>query len=179
MIVYHGSNANFKKLRIAKSLVHHSTTFENEDMGIYFSTDRKVAESYGHYVYKLKVNDEVFWDFRKEKDCALWLNHIADRVFLETKIYLFEFLNPRIIIQDMLDGSVAFFNLGDRTIYLYLDSDENWYRYTTETQRQKIYRVFRKCDKELKAYMFSYCINNIGIIKDVSNNTVQIIEKTN
>ena len=30
MIVYHGSNSNFTKLRIAKSLVKNSSTLENE-----------------------------------------------------------------------------------------------------------------------------------------------------
>ena len=47
MIVYHGSNSNFKSLRISKSLVKHNSTLLNEGLGIYFSTDKEVARSYG------------------------------------------------------------------------------------------------------------------------------------
>lgn len=36
MLVYHGSNSNFRTLRISKSLVKHDSTLENEGLGIYF-----------------------------------------------------------------------------------------------------------------------------------------------
>lgn len=66
MVVYHGSNRRFKSLRISKSLVNGRGSLENEGLGIYFSTDRDVACSYGKYVYRLYVNDKVLKDFRKE-----------------------------------------------------------------------------------------------------------------
>lgn len=65
MIAYHGSNRNFKKLRISKQLVQRTSTELNEGIGIYFSTNKRVAESYGNYVYILEINDKYFKDFRK------------------------------------------------------------------------------------------------------------------
>lgn len=66
MIVYHGSNSNFKKLRIAKSLVKHQSTLENEGLGIYFTTDKEIARSYGKWIYSLEIPDDMI-DFRNKK----------------------------------------------------------------------------------------------------------------
>ena len=45
MIVYHGSDSNFRKLRIAKELVKNSSTMLNEGMGIYFFTNKEQTQS--------------------------------------------------------------------------------------------------------------------------------------
>ena len=76
MIVYHGSNSNFTKLRIAKSLVKNSSTLENEGPGIYFSTDKSVAKHYGKYVYTLDINDKYFLDSRNAVICKKCLYSI-------------------------------------------------------------------------------------------------------
>ena len=58
MVVYHGSNSNFKKLRISKDLVKRESTKTNEGMGIYFTTDKEIARSYGKYIYTIEINDK-------------------------------------------------------------------------------------------------------------------------
>ena len=59
-----------------------------------------------------------------------------------------------------------------------LDNTEEFYFTYNQTTREKVYRELRKIDRELKiAYMFSYYIKNIGVIKCADENIVRIINK--
>lgn len=74
-------------------------------------------------------------------------------------------------------GNQAISSIG-REISLLLDSDERWYKSLSETKREKIFRILRNYGKRnLKAYMFTYEIKNIGVIKDVSEDVVKIVSK--
>ena len=76
MIVYHGSNHCFRKLKIARSLVEHASTLENEGLGIYFSTDKNIAKSYGKYIYILELNENKMYDFRNRTECQKYVHNI-------------------------------------------------------------------------------------------------------
>ena len=177
MIVYHGSTHRFKKLRIGKSLVECRSTVDNEGYGIYFSTDRTVAESYGPYIYVLEINDECLEDFREKEVCRRYLNDLCDYVFEKTGILLNEYVNLSHTLDRMRLGGLAISGVG-REIYLLLDSEELFYRQVCETKREKLYRLLRNYDrKHLDAYMFEYHIKNIGVIKNVSTDVVKIIRR--
>lgn len=180
MIVYHGSNSNFKKLRIAKNLVKHESTMNNEGLGIYFSTDRSVAERYGKYLYTIEINDKYLVDFRKKDKCSLYIRKIINTVYKETGVKINNYFSAADFINRMYFGGQAISTVG-KDIAEILDNTSEFYFACSQTTREKIYRELRKVDKELKiAYMFNYHIKNIGIIKCVDdNNIVRIVRKEN
>ena len=176
MIVYHGSNRNFKKLRIAKELVRYESTKTNEGMGVYFSTNKEVARSYGKYIYTLEINDEYLKDFRRRTICRLHIAQAAKRIYKELKIDILKYISMNDLAERMYLGGQAICSVGHE-IYMLLDSNENWYK-LPKTKIERIYQILRAYDKKsLKAYMFNYHIEGIGVIKDVSEDVVRIIGK--
>lgn len=177
MIVYHGSIHNFRTLRLCPKYTQQYTR-ENEGVGIYFSTNRSVAEFYGKYIYTLEINDDALLDLRKKTNAKKYVSAMLANVRKKTKIPVQKYLDVPLLADDIVNGRVFIMNLGDRTMSLFLDSNERWYSdKITETQRQNVYRAIRQEDKKLKAYMFQYHIKNIGVIKDVSPEVVKIIGK--
>lgn len=177
MIVYHGSNSNFKKLRISSSLVKHESTKTNEGLGIYFSTNKEVARSYGKYLYTLEINDKYFVDFRNKARCRLYVTTLVKNIYNETKIDISKYLDINDLVNRMYWGGQSISGVG-REIYMLLDSNENWYMSTPISKIERIYQILRAYDKKhLYAYMFNYHIKDIGVIKNVDDNIVRIINK--
>lgn len=176
MIVYHGSNSNFKKLRIAKELVQRESTKTNEGMGIYFSTNKEVARSYGKYIYTLEINDKYFLDFRARGRCRIYVGKIAQKIYKELKIDILDYISLEDTADRMYWGGLAISRVG-REIYMLLDSNEKFYK-LPQYKIERVYQILRGVDrKPPKAYMFKYHIENIGVIKDVSDGIVRIINK--
>lgn len=177
MIVYHGSPSNFKNLRISKKLVRRDSTELNEGYGIYFSTNIEVARGYGEYLYKLEINDNYFKDFRNLSTCQRYINDIRLYIKAGTGIDIGYYADLQSIAEYVQGGNVAIWDIG-REIYLCLDSNENWYN-LKEYKIERVYRMLRGyARRNLKAYMFTYNIKDIGVIKDVSEDVVRIIGKT-
>lgn len=176
MIVYHGSNSNFKKLRIAKELVQRESTKTNEGMGIYFSTDKETARGYGKYLYTIEINKAYFYDFRKRITCKGYVHKIVTTILRETGVDITKYYNIDETVDRLYFGGLAFSGVG-RELYLILDNTTEFYM-LPNSKREKIYRILRAFDrKPPKAYMFNYHIKNIGVIKDVSEDVVRIISK--
>lgn len=177
MIVYHGSNHNFKTLKIAPRLCEHESTKTNEGYGIYFSTDRTVAESYGKYVYVLEINDECFVDYRKKTTCMALLNRMRATIKKKTGLDICQYINLQQTATYMYFGGLAITHVG-KEIYDCLDSTSSWYEDTTQTQQEQVRRILNTFDKKYhKAFMFNYHIKNIGVIKNVDESVVKIIRK--
>lgn len=177
MVVYHGSNRNFKKLRIAKELVRTQSSLVNEGMGIYFSTDKEIARSYGKYIYTLEINDKFFLDFRTRSRCRIYLGKLAQKIYKELKIDILEYINLEETADRMYWGGLAISGVG-REIYLLLDSNEKWYKEVCKSKIERVYQILRVYDKRnLQAYMFNYHIKNVGVIKTTDENVVRILSK--
>lgn len=176
MIVYHGSNSNFKTLRISKSLVKHNSTLNNEGLGIYFSTNIEVARSYGKYIYTLEINYKEFQDFRKLTVCKNYVIHIMQDVYKATKVDLSAYLYFETVSNYMYYGGLAITGVC-REIYLQLDSNEFCYR-LPKTKIESVYKRLNYLSKHCpKVFMFNYHIKDIGVIKDVSPDVIRIINK--
>lgn len=176
MIVYHGSDSNFKTLRISKSLVKHKSTFDNEGLGIYFSTNIETAKSYGKYLYILEINDNVFMDFRKLAICKSYLGNIVSYVYQNSCINIMNYITVFDTINRLNLGALAVSGVG-KELSMLLDSTEKWYT-LPESKINKVYKLLKSIDKNCpKAYMFNYHIVNIGVIKDVSPDVVRIVDK--
>lgn len=177
MIAYHGSNSNFKKLRIAKELIRRESTKTNEGMGIYFSTDKEVARSYGKYLYTLEINDKYFVDFRARGKCRLYLGKLAQKIYKELKIDILDYISLEETADRMYWGGLAISRVG-REVYMLLDSNEKFYREVPQSKISRIYQILRAYDKKnLYAYMFRYHIKNIGVLKTVDEKVVRIVSK--
>lgn len=177
MIVYHGSNSNFRKLKIAKGLVRCESTMNNEGLDIYFSTDRSVAESYGKYLYTLEINDKYLVDFRKKAKCVSYIRKIISTVYKNTGVRTDNYFSAEEFANSMYFGRQVISRVG-KEIGEVLDSTEKFYFAYNQTTREKVYRELRKIDRELKiAYLFTYYIKNIGVIKCADENIVRIINK--
>lgn len=74
-------------------------------------------------------------------------------------------------------GGISIYNIGSRQLPLMLDSSYEWYEDIKQTKMNKIYALMRKFDKRLKVYMFTYHIQNIGIIRTTDENIVKIVSK--
>lgn len=177
MIVYHGSNSCFQKLRIHKDLVKSSGTLLNEGMGIYFSLDKEVCKSYGKYLYTLEINNNSLIDFRSKAECRKYILQIAKVVNSMTKIDILNYFNAQGVIDYLYLGNTAISGAG-REIQLLLDSNENWYCKNTESQIEKVYKILDNFDKKyLNAYLFNYNIKDVGVIKKVDPNVVRILRR--
>lgn len=177
MKVYHGSNSNFRQLKISSRLVRYDSTKSNEGLGIYFSTDINVASSYGKYLYTLYINDKYFKDFRKKAECSKHIDGLIRYVYSKTKIDIRQFIDMNSIRDRMYFGGLQIFNL-NWEVALMLDSTEKWYTGLSQTARNKVLVSLRQYDKEkCIAYMFNYNINNIGVIKKISDDIVVIGDK--
>ena len=73
MVAYHGSNEYFDNFIISKNLSKSNASELNEGLGIYFSLKQEVAESYGEYIYTLKINDKYIKDFRVKSECKRYV----------------------------------------------------------------------------------------------------------
>lgn len=177
MIVYHGSDSNFKKLKIAPRLCKRISTSTNEGYGIYFTTDKELARSYGKYIYTLDIADSYFYDFRIKSNCVDYLTEII--VYIRTTVNID--IRPYIykeLVTNMYCGGQYLFKLGHELINE-LESNTDWYKNTTQALRNKVYVELRRCDRILlpKAYMFNYHIKDIGVIKNTDEQYVKIISK--
>ena len=176
MIVYHGSDSNFKQLRISKSLVKHRSTLDNEGLGIYFTTDKNIAREYGKYIYTLEINDKYFKDFRHATTCKLYVGRIAQEIYKKYNIDILDYISIEQVADRLRWGGLAIAGTC-REIYLLLDSNENWYR-LSKTTIEKVYAFLRTYDKKhLQAYMFNYHIPNIGVVKTTDESVVKIVGK--
>lgn len=180
MIVYHGSDSNFKTLKISKKLVKHQSTLDNEGIGIYFSTNIKVASDYGKYIYVLDVNDNYFHDFRSINTCKNYISDIRSKIYKETCIDIYKYMYAG-ALDDLITrlhcGGLAVCEVG-REVELILDSSDYFYTSLGNTTIQKIFNILNYLDKNCpKVYMFTYHIADIGVIKDVSSDVVIIKDK--
>lgn len=177
MIVYHGSNSCFKNLRIHPSLVKHNSTMLNEGLGIYFATDKEVATSYGKYLYTLEINNNYFSDFRVLSVCKKYIQELVKYIYLKEKVDISKYFDANIVAQYMVNGGIAISGVG-REVYMLLDSNEKWYFRNQSSTIERVYKLLSKYDQEhLFAYMFTYHIQNIGVIKSVESNIVRIVSR--
>lgn len=178
MIVYHGSHHRFTKLRISKSLVNTESTLRNEGCGIYITTDKEVALSYGKYLYTLYLNDDAILDFRKKPVCDAYLHTLIKTIRESMQIPIDEFLDLSNLSKQIQHCNLSISGIGSEISQL-LDNNETFYMMYSEHRRERLYAMLRTYDKKhLKAYFFPYHIQNIGVIKDISPDVVQILSRT-
>lgn len=178
VVVYHGSDHNFKKLKISSDLVARRSTKDNEGLGIYFSSDRSVAESYGKYVYILLINSEYLWDFRKRIDCVRYLNSMIKTVKDRTRINITSLgIGYSDIIDRMVFGGQRISMLGEE-IARSLELNNDWKLNVPQYRKEQVRSILKHYDKKvLKAYFFRYHIDNVGVLKAVDESVVRIINK--
>lgn len=174
MIVYHGSSHNFKTLRIRKDLTRQSSR-DNEGYGIYFSLDKKIAKSYGKYVYSIEVNDAYLVDMRKPGACSRYLSRLATDLYKKFGVDMRQFMDVSMLVRYLVAGGVAIYSVGTEVANM-LDSTEEFYiRYGRVAD--KIFSWLRAWNGAPKAYLFSYHIKDCGIIRDVSPEVARIVCK--
>lgn len=176
MIVYHGSNSRFETLRISKSLVKSEASELNEGIGIYFSTFKSVACSYGKYMYTLEINDNCLLDFRKKPVIRKYLKGIENEIYKTEKIYISRYVDLNALVEYIYQGNIAISGIC-REIELLLDSNESWYN-CTPAQIERVYDILRKYDKKHQiGYLFNYNIAGIGILRKVGPEIVSIVKR--
>lgn len=175
MIVYHGSNSRFRTLKISKSLVKYESTKSNEGIGIYFSTDKNIADSYGKYVYTLEINDNYFVDYRNKSNCIKYVKSICSYIKSKEKVDINNYIDTNKLADYLYFGGIAFIG-ACKEVYLLLDSNEQWYNDIDEKKQQRIYKLLSTYDKNhLVSYMFNYNIKNIGVIKKLQVNGEDVV----
>lgn len=182
MLVYHGSNSNFKQLRISKSLVNRENTLTNEGLGIYFSTNKEIASSYGKYLYTIDINDRILLDFTKRQICERFINSITNEVYKKHGFNLRQFMGNdtiNMLIINIYCGGVGIAFLG-REYSLLLDSNEYWHTNVSSTMRSKVIVSINQFIKNhLIAYRFRYSIDDVGVIKNLDNRYIKLVSQYN
>ena len=180
MIVYHGSNSNFSKLRVSPRLTRSSSGYLSEGYGIYFSLNRDIAKQYGKYLYTLSINDNLVIDFRKISNCRKFLYKLLNYIKRDCNVDLVKYIkapNVDVIINLMHNGKLGINSLG-RELNDILNANCDFYSDLSESCKDNIFRKIRvNLKKMLAVYLFNNEIPNIGILKDISSNTVKIIGK--
>ena len=176
MIVYHGSNKCFRTLKISDRLVRSDASKLNEGIGIYFSTDKDVASSYGKYVYTLEINNKYIYDFRSKSGIKHYIVKVAFDIYEKYEIDILKYIDIDILIEYIYSGNIAISAIC-REIYLILDSNESWYKVAGD-KMDKVYKFLEKYDKQKQVvYLFNYNIKGIGVIKKVGDDIVRIISR--
>lgn len=174
--MYHGSSHNFKQFRISSSLQVRESTKTNEGLGIYFSSDKSIAMSYGKYVYSFYVNDAVLLDFRKRQVCRSWLGGLRSYVYRKTGVALESLIDFSIVLNYVSSGGVSIWNL-DKELMGILDSTEAWFQVPAGLQAGVIKQIIAYERATLKAYMFSYHIPDIGVVKCLDDSVICMMGK--
>ena len=106
----------------------------------------------------------------------MYVNSLFSKINKETKIRIANYTNPLEIAERLYLGGLSISGVG-REVYMLLDSNERFYQ-LPKYKIERIYQMLRACDrKPPKVYMFNYHIKNIGLIKDVSDDVVRIVNK--
>lgn len=177
MIAYHGSNSNFKQLRISSTLTKYESTMNNEGPGIYFSTDKEVARSYGKWIYILEINDKVIKNFKNKKVCIAYVNSIIREIQKKYGVDISKYIDTTTLVKCINFGGIAVSGTCHEIIML-LDSNYEWYKNVPNSKIQRIYQTLRGLDKRCPAvYLFNYNIKNIGVIKRLGDDIVRILDK--
>jgi len=174
MELYHGSNTVFKKFKIAKELARNDwETILPEGLGIYMTSDREIAKSYGKIVYNIECG--AIYDFSKAKQAK----KIVQRFLLEMddKEVLTKYINSQASgksFEGVEDGDISvigliteIWDLHEERIYSsgYLfdlldyqeDLEKNWQTFL----KRKIIKYFQK-DFKCNLYI-SKNVENIKI----------------
>lgn len=166
VVVYHGSNHRFGNAKIVKGNTRDSSKL-NEGYGVYFSLDITVAKSYGKYLYALMLDSDDIIDFRLKDNCKKLLNKIISEVKRETAVDISSCVNFTDILGGILYGDIGIHSI-DREIMLHLDSNEKFYEKHND-KALKVESVLNGLAEKLlrdKAYLFTYNIKDVGIIKN-------------
>ena len=179
MIAWHGSCHNFQKFRISRALTSESS-LQNEGMGIYFSTDRSVAEAYGRYIYTIEINDRQLKDFRTLRACRKYISDMLEYARQKTGIDLSDIIDIENIAVYIHEGQIAVSGAARET-ELILDSSAYWYSAFSETARTRALQSLRAFEnKNLAAYLLpetKYGIKGCGIIRKATPEVVTILSK--
>lgn len=166
VVVYHGSNHRFDTAKIVKKNTRDSSKL-NEGYGIYFSLDKTVAESYGSYMYELTLDSDDIIDFRNKTNCKHLLNKIISEVKRVTSVDITRYANFNDILEGILHGDLGIHDVS-REIMLHLDSNEQFYEKCND-KALKIESTLKGLAEKIlkdKAYLFTYNIKDVGIIKN-------------
>lgn len=175
MIVYHGTNHRFKKLKISNKLSN-PESLRNEGKGIYFSDDINVAKYYGKTVYEITITP---LNFRKITVCRQFIKKLVSYVKTNTKVDIYPYIED--IATQIYNNNCCVANLSEN-IELILDNNQKYYEEHTLTKQKKVKSCIKKyCKTNIKAYFFGGKSSNIGIIKDLSSieSVTKITEKIN
>lgn len=178
MIVYHGSNSNFSKLRICSKFSKVDESSLLEGYGIYFSLNRSVAESYGKILYTLDINDRYFKSYTKLNSCIRLVDYILDMAEIATNIEIKKYVDVKLIGTNLYNCNLGFYNLS-RELELVLVNNYEFYNRNNITNINKALTRIRVVSRSLlKAYAFnSNSRFTIGVIKDVKPEVVRIVRK--
>lgn len=190
MIVYHGSNSNFNKLRISKELVHWEKEHSDEDgikfrylpsgytedIGIYFTSNKELAKQYGKYIYTLEINDKYVKDLRGRTACRLFLSKMAQEIYKKIDVDILEYINL-----EQLAERMYFYTTCISTIYTDIEIILNNNKYFNElavSKRDRVNQMIRAyCKREIIVILFNSAVNGQGVIKKVNDDIVRIINK--
>lgn len=177
MILFHGSNRRFKKLRVASSLVSSKSTLLNEGIGIYVSTLPTVAQSYGKYLYTIEIPNCEVIDFTNRAVITNYLRAMFEYGLTEKLIWLIREIDVNSVVDGLFNGNVAFNELPSE-LELHFDGSESWYNLSDTTRERVLQRLRSFNKKNLKAYMYnSATIPGVGIIKDVTNAVITRVQE--
>lgn len=178
MIAYHGSNSNFKRFKISKSLCNKVSTALNEGYGIYFTTDIETARSYGKYLYTIEINNKYLIDFRKRENCIRYIKGVQQYTYDKFGVDIGHYIDLGTLTNNMCLGGLTICTICNEINQL-LDNLENWHTGVCQSKRQAIESMLRTYDKKrLTAYMFNYSIKNTGVIKKIDDDIVRIVNKS-
>lgn len=175
MIVYHGSNHKFSRLQIRTKLSS-SASLENQGAGIYFSTNKDVACSYGEILYTLEVNQDYLIDFCIMSSVRSYLNRVRKEVYWKTRLDIAEYISCTQLSQWIVEGRISPVCIC-REISLLLDSEEKFHSLPISIV-EKSGVILSKFDKtHQKVYLYPDTIPGVGVAKTASEKIIRIVDR--
>lgn len=175
MIVYHGSNHKFSNLQIKKRLSS-PASLENQGPGIYFSTVRDVACSYGEILYTLDVNTDYLIDFNIMSSVRGYLNRVRKEVYWKTRLDIADHISCTELSQNIVEGIISPVCIC-REVSLLLDASEKFHS-LPESIIEKSGSILSKFDKNhQKVYLYPDNILGVGVSKTSNEKVIKIVDR--
>lgn len=120
--LYHGSHKLFNSFKIGKEWVVRDESLLAEGLGIYLTEDKKLADSYGKYLYTVEIDEQSVTDFTD----AFVVRKVIHSISTDVTISLDEEIDIEQVIERVLNGGIKVTQLYDEINQL-LDSNYSFY----------------------------------------------------
>jgi hypothetical protein len=171
LVLYHGSSRLFSNFEVREDLcVHDINSVLSEGMGIYLTSDKRIASNYGNIIYEVEVYDRNILDLTNIKGVSFVIQRLCEglgEIGVDVRDYLREETLDR-IIDGVVSGGLCCTKI-DRELEMYLDSEESFH--IDGNVVEEVYERLGNINREdiLDRYVIKFNDRGLGVVYIAKN----------